>query len=67
MLTLQSTFVHLRFDGSSLSVIGYEAPKNAFEGRYKVVSRWAAEEMALGEAFKLAWEYSQIKVPCFHY
>ena len=54
-------------DGSGLSVTGYEAPNNAFEGRYKVVIRWAAERMALGEAFKLVWDYSGVKVPCFHY
>jgi len=54
-------------DGSDLRVTGYEAPKNAFEGRYKVVSRWAAERIALGEAFKLVWDYSGVKVPCFHY
>jgi hypothetical protein len=54
-------------DGSDLTVSGYEAPKNSFGGRYTVVPRWGAERMALGEVFKLVWDYSAIKVPCFHY
>jgi hypothetical protein len=54
-------------DGSSLRVVGYEVPKNAFEGRYKVVDRSSAEKMALGEAFKLVWDYSGVSVPCFPY
>lgn len=54
-------------DGSSLTVIGYQKPKNAFEGRYNKVGRWAAEKSALGESFKLVLDISRIKVPCFHY
>jgi hypothetical protein len=54
-------------DGSGLSVIGYQKPINAFEGRYNRVSRWAAEKSALGESFKLVLDLSGIKVRCFHY
>lgn len=55
------------FDGSSLSVIGYQKPINAFAGRYNRVRRWAAERSALGESFKLVLDLSGIRVKCFHY
>lgn len=54
-------------DGSELTVTGYEKPINAFKGRYSSVWRWAAEKTALGEAFKLVLDLSEVKVPCFHF
>jgi hypothetical protein len=39
-------------DGSSLRVTGNERPINAFQGRYKAIYRWAAEQTAIGELFK---------------
>ena len=54
-------------DGSSLQVIGYERPKNAFQGRYKKVYRWAAERTAIGELFKKLLYKSGINVSCFPY
>jgi hypothetical protein len=54
-------------DGSSLRVTGYERAKNAFQGRYSVVYRWAADHTALGEAFRLALATSKIKVGCIGY
>jgi hypothetical protein len=54
-------------DGSSLRVTGYERPINAFEGRYKTIYRWAAEEMAIGILFKKLLDLSGTKVDCFHY
>lgn len=54
-------------DGSSLHVTGYEKPINAFEGRYKTIYRWAAEEMAIGVLFKKLLDLSNTKVDCFHY
>jgi hypothetical protein len=55
------------FDGSSLRVIGYERPINAFEGRYKMIYRWAAEHMAIGQLFKRLLDLTGNKVDCFHY
>lgn len=55
------------FDGSSLRVTGYERPINAFEGRYKTIYRWAAEDMAIGQLFKRLLDLSDNKVDCFHY
>jgi hypothetical protein len=54
-------------DGSSLTVTGYERPINAFEGRYKKIYRWAAEEMTIGILFKKILDLSNTKVDCFHY
>ena len=54
-------------DGSGLTVTGYERPINAFEGRYKKIYRWAAEEMTIGILFKNLLELSDTKVDCFHY
>ena len=54
-------------DGSALTVIGYQRPGNAFQGRYNKVYRWSAEEMALGELFKTVLEMSGIKGTCFHF
>ncbi len=55
------------FDGSSLRVVGYERPINAFQGRYKTIYRWAAEDMAIGQLFKRLLDLSGNKVDCFHY
>lgn len=55
------------FDGSSLRVVGYERPINAFQGRYKTIYRWAAEDMAIGHLFKRLFDLSGNKVDCFHY
>lgn len=55
------------FDGSNLRVTGYERPINAFEGRYKTIYRWAAEDMATGQLFKRLLDLSGNKVDCFHY
>lgn len=54
-------------DGSGLRVTGYERPINAFEGRYKTIYRWAAEEMTIGVLFKKLLYLSGTKVDCFHY
>lgn len=54
-------------DGSGLTVTGYERPINAFEGRYKKIYRWAAEEMTIGVLFKKLLDLSGTKVDCFHY
>jgi hypothetical protein len=54
-------------DGSGLTLTGYERPINAFEGRYKKIYRWAAEEMAIGILFKRLLDLSGTKVDCFHY
>jgi hypothetical protein len=53
------------FDGSGLTVTGYQRPKNAFEGRYKKIYRWAAEEMTIGILFKNLLDLSGTKVDCF--
>ena len=54
-------------DGSALHVTGYERPIKAFEGRYKTIYRWAAEEMSIGILFKKLLDLSGTKVECFHY
>lgn len=54
-------------DGSGLTVTGYERSINAFEGRYKKIYRWAAEEMTIGILFKKLLDLSGIKVDCFHF
>ena len=54
-------------DGSGLRVTGFEMPKNAFEGRYKTIYRWAAEDMSIGILFKKLLYMSEIKVDCFHF
>ncbi|MFN8437810.1 MAG: hypothetical protein U0V72_09230 [Cytophagales bacterium] len=54
-------------DGSSLCVIGYERPINDFEVRYKMIYRWAAEDMVIGQLFKRLLDLSGNKVDCFHY
>lgn len=54
-------------DGSGLRVTGYERPIKAFEGRYKIIYRWAAEEMAIGILFKKLLDLSGTTVDCFHY
>lgn len=50
------------FDGSSLYVFGYQ--KNYYNGRYKVVYRWAPQGTALGSLFKEVVDNSGITVRC---
>jgi hypothetical protein len=55
------------FDGSSLTVTGYQRPVNAFQGQYSKVYRRSAEETMLGELFKKILEMSGCKATCFYY
>jgi hypothetical protein len=55
------------YDGSTLSITGFERPIKAFKGRYKIVHRWAAENTAIGKLFKRLLDLSGNKVDCFHF
>jgi hypothetical protein len=54
-------------DGSGLRVTGYQKPPHSFEAKYKVIHRWAAENMAIGKLFKRVFELSGNNVACFHF
>ena len=54
-------------DGSSLRVSGYERPIKAFEGKFKTINRWAAEDMAIGALFKKFLDLSGTKISCFYF
>jgi hypothetical protein len=54
-------------DGSALIVTGYEKPVNAFDGRYKKIYRWAAEDMTIGILFKNLLHLSGTTIDCFHF